>query len=318
MSRSLLLFSEDPGATQCLLPLLPLLEEGNHPYRILAAGVASGIYERKGYHPEPVPEMDSLFDRDRPALLLTGTAANPDSAGLHLIAAARLRGITSVGVVDGLMNAARRFSGRSESPLAHAPDWIAVADEPTALRYRAFGADPGRVVVTGHPHYDTVLREAKRLHRTGGETLRKKHFPAIEAERKLLLFATEPESHLCRDADYRLHGRGGREGRVAIVMEEFQDALAALSPRPAAALLLHPRNAPDDFGPLAGEFDLCLQGGDVHEILCGADAVCGLSTMLLTEALLLRRPALSILPREEEKDWVPGIGWGVMDCVTDR
>lgn len=319
MNPPILIFSEDPGATNCILPLLPLLVKAGMPFRLLAAGVAAGMYARQGYTAETVPEdITALFSGVAPALVLTGTAANPDTPGLQLIKMARKLCIPAMGVVDASMNAERRFSGRSDNSLAYAPDWIAVPDRITAERFELLGADTNRVVICGHPHFDAVMTRAQELRQINPDVFRKQYFPDVDPGRKLILFAGEPETHHRRSDGYLLQGRGGCDGRIAIVMEEFLDAVSRLSPRPACVLQLHPRSRIDDLGSLAPEFDRIQQGGDSLEILSCVDGAAGLTSMLLTEAALLGRPTLSILPRMEEKDWLPSIGWGATECVTDR
>ncbi len=319
MNPALLVFSEDPGATNCLLPLLPHLTEQQISFRLMADGTAIGMYEKQGYFAEAVPkEIETLFTNAPPALVVTGTAANPDTHGLRLIDAARARTVPTLGVVDALMNAERRFSGRSNNGLAHLPDWVAVPDRVTAERFISLGTEKDRVIICGHPHFDAVLTRAQRLRLNDTGIAREKYYPDIDRERKLILFAGEPETHHCRNSDYLLQGRGGCDGRIAIVMEEFLDAVSQLHPRPACVLQLHPRSRIEDLGSLALEFDKIQQGGDSLEIMSCVDGVAGLTSMLLTEAALMGRPTLSILPRLEEKDWLPGIGWGATECLTDR
>ena len=61
MSPAVLIFSEDPGATNCILPLLPLLKEHEIPFRLFAAGTASEMYARKDFVVEPVQDMAGCF-----------------------------------------------------------------------------------------------------------------------------------------------------------------------------------------------------------------------------------------------------------------
>jgi len=318
MKPSILIFSEDPGAVNCILPLLPLLQQATIPFRLLAAGTASGMYAAKGFQPDSFEEIDELFAKDVPALVLTGTAANLDTAGLRLIDAARERGIPTLGIVDAPMNADLRFCGRSGSPLTHAPDIIAVPDQVCAERFKALGVGSSQISICGHPHYDAVRTRAEAVRQLDRCAVRKKFFSEINEGQQLILFAGEPETHHQRNADYLLHGRGKRNGRIEIVMEEFLDATAGLIPRPARVLQLHPRSNVKDVGALAGEFDSIHQGGDLLEILYCADVVAGLTSMLLMEAALMGTPTLAIIPRTEEKEWLPSIGWGATVCATDR
>ena len=50
-------------------------------------------------------------------------------------------------------------------------------------------------------------------------------------------------------------------------------------------------------------------------LLYSADLVVGLTSMLITEAALLRTPTLSILPRKGEDAWLPTIAWGLTESA---
>jgi hypothetical protein len=83
-------------------------------------------------------------------------------------------------------------------------------------------------------------------------------------------------------------------------------------------LRLHPKNTRDEFAAYLGEFDEVSAGGDPLALIHSADAVVGMTSMLLLEAALLGRPTLAIVPRAVERDWLPSIRAGVTRCATTR
>jgi hypothetical protein len=312
VSLDLVVFVEDPGAANFAAGLPEALAGRGRSARLYADGPARGYLGERGvaFEEPPVPEA---------AAVAVGTAESPDTAGLRLIAHARARGRPAIGLVDAPANAEHRFRGRADEPLAFAPDWILVPDEGTRERYVELGHPAGRVLAVGHPHWDAVRARARELDR---HALRSRLFPDAGA-RPVAVFAAEVSKGLGgeqyrRSPEYTLHGRGERDGRTEVVLEELADALAELSPRPFAVLRLHPKNTRDELSDHLPAFDEVSEGGDPLELVYAADAVVGMTSSLVMEAALMGRPTLSIVPRAAELDWLPSVGAGLTLAATTR
>lgn len=321
-----LLYVEDPGAVNYLGGVPDLLAKFHCSGCLLAAGSALKYLGERGIPFQPVStaaHAEELLRSFMPRLVIVGTSENPDTLGLRLIEAARSLGIPSAGAVDAWANAEFRFRGRSRSPLAYAPDWLALPDESTRKAFVDLGFPSQRIVVAGHPHYDRVREVGKQLSAIGSDALRERLLPEVPPDCRVVVFLGEISEGLNteqyrRSSEYTLHGRGTSQDRTVIVMEEFLDALSCVEPRPYTVLRLHPKNSPSDFGSLISEFDSISVGGNPLEIVYIADLVVGMSTVLMMEAALMRRPTMSILPREREKQWLASIEMGITPCATDR
>jgi hypothetical protein len=254
---------------------------------------------------------------------MVGTAENPDTLGLRLVEAARVAGIPSAGVVDAVANAAYRFRGHSDSPLACAPDWLMVSDHPARRAYEAMGYPCDRVVVCGHPHFDYLRQQEKVFAEEGRYALRRRLLPHVSEEQRVIVFVSELSSGMdakqyVMSTDYLLEGRGHSRGRTEVVIEEFLDAARELDPSCFLVLRLHPKEPEDRLMNYCGEFSSVSSSGSSLELIYAADLVVGMTSMLLQEAVLMKRPVLSILPREIEKEWLPCISLGLIPCVTRR
>ena len=318
--HSLLLFVEDPGAANYVMSLPSVLAAQGVSSHLFSAGSATDYLHQRSI---TTTTNDFSLSPLPFSLALVGTSENPDTAGLKLVDECRRNGICSVGVVDAYANAAYRFRGRTRDPLAHAPDWLIVPDDWTQQAFVELGYPAARVVVCGHPHYDAVRVEGERLAAVGRSALRGKCFPDADPKRPVLVFVAEistgmEPSEFRRSSEYTLHGWGDREGRTEIVIEELLDAIALLTPRPYLVLRLHPKNTDGEFTPYLDAFDMVSRGGVPLELIYAADAVVGMSSMLLLEAALLDRPTLSVLPRACEKDWLPTTRTGVTPCAGSR
>lgn len=326
LTTDILIFVEDPGAANYVAQLPAALTERGWHTRLLAVGHAKDYLLQRGVSPEVVQHpavADQILVSARPRLLIVGTSENEDTLGLELVAEAHSAGIESIGVVDGPGNADYRFRGRSDDPLAYAPDWLLVPDEWTKNAYVARGYPAERAVVCGHPHYDFVRAVGEQLAKEGRRVLRQRMFPEALDDRKVVIFVAEVSTGLSpqqfqRSAEYTLTGWGTSTGRTEIVLEELLDAVELVKPKPYFVLRLHPKNTLDEFRAYLDKLDLVSKGVSPLELVYGADLVVGMTSMLLLEAALLGRSTLSILPRVAETEWLASIRAGLTLVATTR
>lgn len=324
--QTLLIFTQDPGAANCVADLPCALGALGWKVHLLTRGVAGSYLARRGISSCEVPSAcsaDALLAELEPTLCLVGTAGDPDTFGLALIDAARRVGIPSVGVMDACMNAASRFCGRSKAPLTHAPDWLLVPDEATKDAMAMIGYPTERMVLCGHPHYDYVLAERRRLSALDRNGFRKRLGVHPESHQPVVLYAAErllgpTPGTLQYSEQYTLSGYSGSIGREEIVLEEFLGAVDCLAVRPYLILRLHPTALPGEYDAYAHKFDQVSQGELALEMIHVSDLVVGMSSMFLLEAVIMGIRTLSILPLVEEQDWLPSIRMGYTPCVNTR
>jgi hypothetical protein len=321
---SAVVFVEDPGAANYAGELPGALEQRGIDATLLAYGPAVEFLERRTSSPFVLAHDDpeAILERFQPSLVVVGTSENPRTPGLGLVRACEEQGIPTVGIVDSPAASEHRFRGTTTDPLAFAPDWILVPDLWTRSHYVELGHPEARVVSCGHPHYDFVRAFGEKTRDTQAE-IRASLFPEAARERRIVVFAADLSTGLDpadyrRSAAYTLTGRGESVGRTEIVLEEFLDALAPYRDRTHCVMRLHPKHELAELQAYAGEFDQVSQSEPSLDVLVGADAAVGMTTMLLVEALLLRRPTLSIVPREIERGWIATTHYELTPCVTTR
>lgn len=320
----ILFYAEDPGAANYIGPVVKLLVSEGLRCVVVADGIALDWLQREKInciHSEG--RGAKLFLELKPRLLVVGTAENRDTAGLALIRMAKDVGIPSVGVIDAPMNAPFRFSGRTENPLAFVPDYLLVPDEHTLREFTNLGFREERIIICGHPHYDALMMKMEALDKEGKLAMRSRIMPECGESRKLVVFVAENEGEsnvadYRRSADYTLSGRGWSDKRVDIVLEEFLDAAADYSGNWFKVLRLHPKNTRDEFAYYENEFEQISQGGSSIELVYTADLVVGMTSMLLQEAWLIGCPVLSVVPRVQERQWLPFLADERIPCVTTR
>jgi hypothetical protein len=305
-----LMFIEDPGVANFMVPVIPALQKLGLSVALRVAGAAVEYIGQssavRGWPPEG--DARAVLEAVAPRLVFTGTSENRNSLGLALISEGRARGLPTVAAVDAPSNATERFRGFSGAPLAFAPDHILVPDDNTAGALGALARAVG-VTICGHPHYDSVLERLSELQREGRDHVRARAIKG-RPQAPVIVFAAEISTGMVpalyqRSDDYSLHGSGRHHGRTEVVIEEFIEAVAGLTPRPHTVLRLHPKNTREELAHLLDGFDEVSQGGPGIDIVFAADAVCGMTSVLLAEAALAGRPVLAIIPRTEERVWLP-------------
>lgn len=315
-----LAYVEDPGAANMVLGLAAALAERGGDLALYAGGTAAGYLTGRG---EKVIGGSDAVSLTGVSVVCTGTAEDPATPAFALLAEARHRGLATVVLVDGPANADRRLRGTTGDPLAHAPDWLMVPDDATVEAYKALGFPALHIRVCGHPSLDLVSAEKSTLVAQGRAAVRRACFPNLDDDRPLILFLTELSDGLDpakfrRAPDYTLAGRGSRDGRTEVVLEEVLDAAAAITPRPQVAVRLHPKTPRGLYAQYEGEIAAWSEGGMPYPALYAADLVIGLTTALLFEAAVLGCNVLSVVPRESEYGWLGSNARGLTPHVSTR
>jgi hypothetical protein len=327
-------FVEDPGAANGVLGLEARLAKMGVTSHLVATGAAGAFLHARDERFHPLKEGESaraLLERVRPYAVFVGTAESPDTLALQIVDEARHLGLPSVGFVDAVSCADHRWRGHSQQPLAHCPDYLLVCDAETQDVFVNLGVPPARIQICGHPQFDAILSRRAELREVDRGELRRRLWPALgrTAEaRRIVVFCGERstggfddpafDAQFRRSPDYTMNGRGSKDTRTEIIAEEVLDALTALPERPFSVLRFHPKNQPEDFGPLLHEFDATSVGGSALDLLFASDLVIGMSSMVLLEAALLGRPTLSVIARPAERDWLPALARGVTPSVQTR
>ncbi|MCE9599014.1 MAG: hypothetical protein K8S54_13700, partial [Spirochaetia bacterium] len=302
---------EDPGAANFVAFLPDELQKRGISSRLFACGRAVEHLSRFSKICEILPQgnPESILNQIKPRCVLGGTSANLDSPVLGLIRAARNQGISTVGVVDALMNADMRFRGRTENPLEFAPDWLLVPSRTLMESFVGLGFAADRIRSIGTPHFD-FLKKQRTLLEGNRQALRNKLLPEA-GNRPVFLFAAEASVRTKQQPrewveSYELRGSGS-PGRTETILEELRAAFVRTGCKPYFIIRVHPRDTPDDYASFLDIADEISHGGDPYELISAVDCVLGITSMMLLESVMLGRPTLAVIPRRVETEWLPTI-----------
>ena len=313
--------ARDAGAANILLPVLRKLQaRPGVRLRVIAEGPALRIFRGNGVAAEEAPahpEEQRNFLRGRwketaPEALLLGTSWGP-SIEKEILRIGQENGIPALSVVDHWSHYRERFM-EPGSGQVRLPNAICVIDE-IALEQAAAEGLPREILrIAGQPHLQALaaragdpglLQQARKL---------RAKWLGNSQDSKLILFGSELFSD-----DFRRgtsHDRGYTETDA---LEGLAQALSAVEERAGArvqlVVKLHPKEDRDRFrpGPLARSRGFLLaQSEPPWACLLAADAVVGMTSMLLVEGALLGRPAVSYQPEQGKAAFFIGTETGLV------
>jgi len=210
-----LFFARDPGGAAALAPVIAEFLGRGYPCAVHAKDYAAGLFASAGIAAKLFTgagerSAGDLLDKERPALVFTGTSAD-DMTERYLWRAAEARGIHSVALLDHWVNYGIRFSEYYLPEMdkyartrrhPYLPSEIFVMD-PYARKCLAGEGVPGsRIFVTGQPNIAAI--PGRCLAAAPAAAKLRKTWDVKPGDR-VLLFASEPLSaQLGRDACVRL------------------------------------------------------------------------------------------------------------------
>lgn len=323
---SVLIFLEDPGAVNFFRSLPNALESFGLKTNILATGLAASLLEGDSIlfeQPSNTFNCQKYLLETNCKIALLGTSDNRDSLSFSLIEECKLLGIPTVAGIDMAVNSSERFRGISQNPIRYLPDWLFVADSHSQKAFENLGVQEARIKIVGHPHFDKVMEFASSYSNAKKAKLRQCLFPTLDSELKLITFLCQPDTdfvtgQMFKSKEYSLKGWGKTECRSEIVIEELIDALKPYRSEILFGLRLHPKNNVEQYQKYKTKIDFFNFGGNPLEVLLVSDVIIGMSTMLLSESVLMSKPTFSILPRIEEKEWLPGLIKDEIPVVSTR
>lgn len=312
----ILIYAEDPNITNYMMDIPSRLAQDGMSAHILCNKSACSLIEAGHPHASMLHDGDQAYNvlkAFQPRALLCGTAADPDSIGLRLIDACKDSNIPTFGAIDAAMHVEKRFSGHSTNPLQHAPDFLCVTDQWLAEQFQNIGVDSTRIFQVGHPQYDKILTQKALFAKKGRAHYRAEFFPDAPDDAIITIFISErfnPVKENWLGEPKKLQNGSGQS------FEAFITTIKSIIPNSYNILRLHPKDDPSLYVCYAEDADIIHYGGrNVLEMIYGADLIVGNTSMLLSEAALLGKHTLSIIPHEEEKNWLTTVRNGIVEPV---
>lgn len=320
----MLVVARDSGAAAALGPVArALIRAGLVTVSVVGYGQAELVFRYQGLPvlavlDDQTPDVARLIlEAERPDYLLTGTSmlARRDNA---FWLAARESQIPSMAVLDHWHNYWQRFSDPAGARFAYLPDRVAVMDAVAHQAMCEAGCPPERLVITGHPYFDDLA--AVSLPALASEARRELGLDPAEV---VVVFASEPQAKYY-GADARSSTFLGytEEDALQMLFAAAREVAAGLD-RPLAVIVkLHPLEGPERLIPLvqrtSGVAHRMIKHFPSHRLIAASDVMAGMTSIILLEAAVLGRPALSIQPGRRGADGFVSNQRGLIELVADE
>lgn len=302
--------ARQPGTASAFVPVVEHLARVGPTPTVFAYPLAAPILQDSGIEALEVRCFDDATTAgirfESSPFVLTGTSVQAaDDA--RWWQAARLAGVPSIGYLDSWVNYWQRFSfDVTGAPRIDAlPDRVAVVDERARDRLVGHGVPERSVVVTGSPLLDLLALPA--------DAVAARRSVGASTDDVLVLLASEPEARVVTGRDPVDWPAG-----VLAAIETVVAALAGRGPDAVLAVKLHPRErVPGYLGvpPGAEGVRVVVVASDIPGLLQASDVVVGLQSMVLYEASVLRKPAVSIRIGDREPNDVTDRD-GIVNATT--
>jgi hypothetical protein len=270
----------DPGGVRALYPVLAMLGSQEAVQLEIIAESDAGRYLDSMGVPFTLPPMElsadvagRLLANSRPAVLVTGTSWGSILEQVLRNAAARC-GISSLVVIDYWTNYELRWKG-AEYPIPELRDWVCLPDIGAATEMAKQGFPARRLLVTGQPHLERLLRST----------------PPQKSEGCLrhILLLSQPDIE------------SNRSLTTKEVMEVLLNAIAHSSAKSPVTLSIkpHPKESSLlDLGSLAASPNMTVRLIDrsdpIERAIAAADVVVGYFSMALFEARAANKPTIAM------------------------
>jgi hypothetical protein len=279
--KKVLFFSYQRGSANCLVPLYKRIKSDERFLVHLYGGAQAG----EKYNEEHVPYKNldaadlqlitALLKKEKPDIIVTGTSDNVERLLWQVGAELKIK---TVAILDHWTNYQKRFL---QNDTLVFPDVVCVMDKFAKNEMEDLGFPIEKIKVTGQPNFQVILEDARKLTITQKEQFRKKYgkkgFPMI-------VFAPDP----INQEKFEVYGY-----TQTSILENILQVIGGRFP---LLVKLHPANSDMSiFQKYKKEHKITIienmSEGDVIE---GADIILGMFSMFLVEAVLRKKPIISI------------------------
>lgn len=307
-----LFFSQDPGGTNVLIPIIR--ELGGTAYiAVIGKDNAIPIYERQGIPFIPINKITDKFDVEnmkriianyRPDMVITGTGA-ADFFERYIWVASRELSIKSIAVLDSWCNYGLRFSDCTfknmeqydeKHKIAYLPDRLLVMDQDAKTECEKEGIDGNIIYPCGQPFLQKLSDSFAHVDQNDVEFYQQR--VSGGAKKKIIVYASDNLS----DSFFP-------DARAFWGYDEktiFFDILSAIekvcSKKENYVLVIrpHPKEKAGTWERVLNSLDLkglkVVIDGTVNEeiAISSADLVIGMWSMFLMEAVIAKKRVMSV------------------------
>lgn len=301
--KKILLFSRDPGGANTIIPLYKSLTQKGYDVLLYGKDFAFKKYKEAGLEGKHICELQDLKNfllELSPDLVITGTSAD-DYTEKYIWQSCEELNIHSFAILDNWMSYGIRFSKYSsaaefdeyekEKDHCYLPSKILLMDEIAKQEAIKEGLPESRLEVTGQPYFETIIQEFNSY--TEQSKTKIKENLGLSKTDYIITFASEPISAICE--------RGKPLGYTEkTIFQELLNQVIKLDKNITILIKQHPKENPDNYESILKKHEhskiklVVDQNTNPREVISISDLVCGMSSIFLIEAVIFKKPVISI------------------------
>lgn len=305
MTKKILAVAHDTGVANGLSSsILKFNEDKKLETIVLSEGPSRNVFDSnsikyktlKDYNLDDINEenIDSIMSKERPDLILTGF-----SEGVMLekysISNARLRGITTLTVLEGYTNYLKIVSDPEiKEPFKYMPDFICIMDDFVLEAMLELNFDKDKLILTGNPYFDDLIDLKNSFNEHGLKRIRREI--GVEEDGYLITFFSQAiKKVLDKDSDNR--SRGYNELDVISMLESSLYKLNI--DRLNLLIKLHPKEDLESTkNAIKGKLSKVIfeKGYHPRKVIIISDLVTGMFSTSLVESVYLDKDVVSVQP----------------------
>lgn len=313
MNKKILLFSRDPGGANTIIPIVMPLKEKGYETKLFGKDVALEKYLKADLSSFDIMNyikntdlinIEKFLMQEKPDFIITGTSAD-DFTEKYIWKAAEKLGIPSFAILDQWINYGIRFSKYKTSEIReynndkkhhYLPSKILLMDDHAKNEAVKNGLEPSRIIVTGQPYFETII---KKKEKTSSETIKKiREKMGIDETSFVITFASEPVS-----IDYNnSENYWGFNERTIIkeTLESIKMVSSGYRKKIYFIIRPHPREDIDSYKDLILLFKnekidfIVDRNSDSWDLILTSDLILGMSSMFLIESVILGKSVISV------------------------
>lgn len=315
MNKKIMLLARDPGGANTVIPLAESLRERGYQVALYGKDAALKRYQQMGLKGQDITAIlseiktsswEDFLSRQCPDFIITGTSGD-DFTERYLWEAARSIRIKTFAILDQWMNYGIRFSNftlkeqeqyRQDKLHPYLPDYILVMDETARQEMIDEGIGAERIKISGQPYFDLIISTRNRF--SDEQILKVKRELDVQPGELMVTFISEPVSQDYAGSNGELYWGFDEKSTCNMLIYALEKVLEQSGQRGRLIIKQHPRENEDNYSFLVNEVSnehisiSTVKDIDSWSLLRASDLVCGMSSMLLLEAIILGCPVLSI------------------------
>lgn len=311
--KRIMLFARDPGGANTIIPLIAPLKQKGYKVHLYGKDAALTRYTYFGLSGRDISACVASIDGEHikeflknlsPDFIISGTSGD-DFTERYLWQAADQLGIKSFAILDSWMNYGIRFSPYRLSEWTlyeknkihpYLPYKVLVMDNYALQETIKEGINASRLLVSGQPYFEFIKAQKDLF---GNETVKQfRQKVAGEPADIVIVYVSEPIIKCY--GDYKNNQWGYDE---KIILDHLINSLEKVLPyRKKISLWIkqHPLEEQGNHNDAVERLEnsrikaRIIKHEDPRLIILASDLVCGMSSMLLLESIIMQKPTISI------------------------